>query len=55
MEAINRSNWNPSNPLLSAKIEKIISQKCAKHPLKNADLLHLKANVKNAKICLSCV
>jgi len=48
---------NPSKPLLkpNAEIKKVLSQKCTRHPLNNADLLHLKANVKNARICISCV
>jgi len=57
MEAINPSNYNPSSllPEQNKKIEKITSEKCARHPQKNADLLHLKFNVKNARICISCV
>jgi len=47
---------NPSNSLLQKNaFEKAISSKCVRHPQNNADLLHLKPNVKNAKICITCV
>ena len=51
------NNSAANNPLRKseADIEKIVSKKCSKHPLKNADLLHLKSNVENPIICISCV
>lgn len=46
-----------NNPLLKSDddIKKIVSKKCSRHPLKKADLLHLKPNVQNPIICISCV
>jgi len=38
-----------------ADIEKVVSKKCQRHPLKNSDLLHLKPNVQIPRICINCV
>ena len=48
---------NPNYPLLkpNAEIKKALSQKCTRHPQNNADLLHLKSNARNPRICISCV
>jgi len=57
MEVITTNNYNPSKllPESNEDIEKVLSVKCKTHPQENADLLLLKSNIKDARICLTCV